>query len=254
MVRICYPFEAVTGFQHFTTIDVIWYEYCSISHKGGVSVPKIPLTKNTIPTIKFKLLAPKRRQKINTKRLCTLAIFFSLCLSGTPAWANLTSTFDSSAEGWTINGLTSVWSPSGGNPGGCIGTSISTMGLIDFYFDSPNTWNGNWTSYINGIITFDHFYNVPQNFSDSLVVGITIGKASFNYANSNPVSVGANNTWSTFTFNLDPAAFSVTPGDTFSDIIANVTYFTILFVGGSPSSTIINVEARLDNVNVTAVP
>ena len=68
--------------------------------------------------------------------LC-LAVCFLVALSGSPSQAPLSSTFDSSAEGWTGNpGNQFFWDPSG-----YIGINgVATNGW--FYFFPPSNWHG----------------------------------------------------------------------------------------------------------------
>ena len=82
-------------------------------------------------------------------------LFISL-FSSIRVHANLISTFDSGAEGWTVtNGAKNLtWNSSGGNPGGFISAEENLL-FDTWFFRSPDSWAGDWTSYIGGKINFD---------------------------------------------------------------------------------------------------
>jgi len=69
----------------------------------------------------------------------------------------LESTFDNEDEGWGIRGDSTnfTYHASGGNPypGGFI--SAQDQGAESWFFVAPDTWAGDWTSYIGGIISYD---------------------------------------------------------------------------------------------------
>jgi len=69
--------------------------------------------------------------------------------------AELTSTFDSSDEGWSIlYDAIGSWQSSGGNPDGYYrGRDLQTGET--YYFVSPGSWSGDWSQYIGQNLTFD---------------------------------------------------------------------------------------------------
>jgi len=93
---------------------------------------------------------------------CLLVSFFlimSFLLVSSRANAILQSTFDSDAEGWTAfdptGDWTGSWQSTGGNPGGFFqGTEPYSKGGTGFWI-SPDTWDGDWSSYIGGTLSYD---------------------------------------------------------------------------------------------------
>src|ERR1700749_1325208 len=80
-------------------------------------------------------------------------------LATLPAKANLTSTFESRAEGWNAvdptGDYTSTWGSSGGNPGGYLqGSESDPLGGTG-YFYAPASWLGNWGAYAGGTLSYD---------------------------------------------------------------------------------------------------
>jgi len=70
--------------------------------------------------------------------------------------SKLESTFDTGDEGWWIygDGTNFTYHASGGNPGGFI--SANDQGLNEtWFFVSPDTWAGNWSSFLGDTIYFD---------------------------------------------------------------------------------------------------
>jgi hypothetical protein len=162
-----------------------------------------------------------------------------------PAKANLTSTFDSSAEGWNAvdptGDYTSSWQSSGGNPGGYLqGSESDPLGGTG-YFYAPASWLGNWSAYAGGTISYDLKVFDGTDYFNDLDVIISNGSSSVSWSsNVNPVGDG----WVTFQVQLTAANF----GASLAPILSNVTSFAIRgeFISGA------EVEG-LDNVSVAAV-
>jgi hypothetical protein len=178
-------------------------------------------------------------------RLVLVLIFF-LCFGGL-AHADLVSTFDSSAEGWTTEGATDVTHHStGGNPGGFI-EAADTTGTY-WRFVSPNSWQGDWSGYAGGKVSYDI---VPLNQSanqNGNNIEIWSGE---NYMYWGVTTNPKKGVWTTFTVTLTDANFTEV-GDTFNNILNNVTalkiWGDIVYGTGLPDHT------GLDNVRVNAIP
>jgi hypothetical protein len=198
---------------------------------------------------------------MNKKKFCTLAIMVVLlCLPGTQVWADYVSTFDTGTEGWaSVSGAFS-WSSSFGNPAGSIQitNSVSAYHLNQLYW-SPTSWQGNWSSFINGSVSFDVYLESaqPPQTNDSAQVliyflqGPGVSQNPTNWVNSAvvPITVGA---WNTITFAIDPAQFTSSNGDTLQAILANLNYLNIIILadmGGVPQPTMVT---HLDNVSITS--
>src|SRR6478609_10985888 len=91
-------------------------------------------------------------------------LFVVLMLAGINLSAQITSTFNSNAEGWTTPNDadgTIAYSATGGNPTGhVIGTPFfANFGAgtvyFPFYFVAPGAYTGNRSSYYNGTLRYD---------------------------------------------------------------------------------------------------
>ncbi len=164
-------------------------------------------------------------------------------LATLPAKANLTSTFDSSAEGWNAvdptGDYTSTWASSGGNPGGYLrGSESDPLGGTG-YFYAPASWLGNWSAYAGGTISYDLKVFEGTAYFNDLDIIISNGSDSVSWSpNINPVGEG----WVTFQVQLTAANFS---GANLASVLSNVTSFAIRgeFINGSEAE-------GLDNVSV----
>lgn len=164
-------------------------------------------------------------------------------LAALPAKANLTSTFDSGAEGWNAvdptGDYTSTWESSGGNPGGYLrGSESDPLGGTG-YFYAPASWLGNWSAYAGGTISYDLKVFDGTDYFNDLDVIISNGSDSVSWSsNINPVGDG----WVTFQVQLTAANFS---GADLASVLSNVTSFSIRgeFISGPEAE-------GLDNVSV----
>jgi hypothetical protein len=162
-------------------------------------------------------------------------------LAALPAKANLTSTFDSSAEGWNAvdptGDYTSTWQSSGGNPGGYLrGSESDPLGGTG-YFYAPTSWLGNWSAYAGGTISYDLKVFDGTDYFNDLDVIISNGSDSVSWSsNINPVGDG----WVTFQVQLTAANFS---GASLASILSNVTSFSIRgeFISGPEAEGLDNV-------------
>lgn len=72
-----------------------------------------------------------------------------------PFGSALKSTFDSSNEGWRPGNDASLsWQSEGGNPSGFLQGDDLGDGR-QWYYISPESWSGDWTSYVGGKLSFD---------------------------------------------------------------------------------------------------
>jgi hypothetical protein len=165
-------------------------------------------------------------------------------LAALPAKADLTSTFDSGAEGWNAidptGDYTSSWRSTGGNPGGYLGggETISLGG--DGYFYAPASWLGDWSAYSGGVISYDLKVFEGSSYFSAPDVIISNGANSISWSsNINPVGDG----WATFQVPLTSANF----GPSLASVLSNVTSFSIRgeFINGPEAE-------GLDNVGLAA--
>jgi Laminin B (Domain IV)/PEP-CTERM motif len=158
-----------------------------------------------------------------------------------PAKANLISTFDASAEGWSAldptSDYTSTWQSSSGNPGGYLrGAEDDPLGGTG-YFYAPASWLGNWSAYAGGNITYDLKVFEGTDYFNDLDVIISNGATSVSWnPNINPVGDG----WLTFSVQLTAANFS---GGDLASVLSNVTSFAIRgeFINGAEAEGLDNV-------------
>ena len=93
-----------------------------------------------------------------------LIIIAILVLGSNTLYAQITSTFNANAEGWTTPNDadgTITYSATGGNPGGLVSGSpfvfVTGSGTIYFvfYFIAPTAFYGNRSAYYNGSLRYD---------------------------------------------------------------------------------------------------
>ena len=173
------------------------------------------------------------------------------------AQADITSTFDSDAEGWTaVNGGDAVtWNAAWGNPGGAIRSGDATSGRL-WYFAAPTAYHGDLSSYVGGSVTWDLLGltggSAAGQSSDVILEG-TAGRIG--YAIPGNIDLA---TWQTFSVPLTFSGWYFTPAfpstsatgtavteAEFAAVLANITGF---FIQGEYRNG--DDAARLDNVLV----
>jgi hypothetical protein len=132
----------------------------------------------------------------------------ALLLAGSlPAHA-VTSTFDSSAEGWTAQGDIEgplTWSATGGNPGGNVFIDDLTTGGVT-YFVAPALFLGNFAGAFGSQLTFDLMQRYPggaNQFNDEDVILTGSGLTVVYDTANNP----ANNSWTSYAVPLSPTGW-----------------------------------------------
>ncbi len=142
----------------------------------------------------------------------------------------LESTFDNDDEGWSIRGVGSdiTYHATGGNPypGGFI--SAKDWGEGSWFFLAPDTWAGDWTSYIGGILSFDLKLisgNTNEYWSDVDIIIET--EDSGNYAQwSSGIDPGLG-TWTHYEVRISESNFKIVGNKTWNEILSNVTSLLI---------------------------
>ena len=141
----------------------------------------------------------------------------------------LESTFDNGDEGWGIrgDGTNFTYHASGGNPGGFI--SVEDRGLGEtWFFLAPDTWAGDWTSYIGGILSFDLKFisgDTDKYFSGFDVILET--KDIGNYAEwISGIDPGLG-TWAHYEVRISESNFKIVGNKTWKEILSNVTHLLI---------------------------
>ena len=166
-------------------------------------------------------------------------------LSTVAARADVVSTFDTGAQGWTANDAvghdyTAAWVSTGGNPGGFLSGNEDDPNGGTGYFIAPSAYNGNLSQYLGGTLSYQINVIAGTEYFDDVDVMISSGSSTASWSSHvNPVGDG----WATFTVQLNQANF----GSDIASILANVTSFQIRgeFIGGPE-------EEGLDNVSLTA--
>ena len=165
--------------------------------------------------------------------------------------APLLSTFDAHTEGWTnIEDATVTWQPTEGNPGGFLQGNDDAVGNV-YFFVSPSSWSGDWSSYINGTLSFDlkliwtdggpYFDRYDNGNGDDVpevvIYGKNGSKMSWNY-NHYPM-VG---NWFHYALKLEPSSFNVDE-ETFNEIMSNVSSLQIRgeYISGDETGGLDNV-------------
>jgi hypothetical protein len=173
--------------------------------------------------------------------MCSLLI---IGLTVPSAYSNLTSTFDSTTEGWTLVGAVGpTWIGTGGNPGGYI------QGVEDggsrWFFISPSAWAGSWTGYIGGSLQFDL---LKTGATGTVTVDNVQIRSGDSYAIWDHAIAPTLNVWGSYSVQLTAANFDrfEGPSATFESIMSNVTAVYILGDYGAVDT------GGLDNVFITA--
>ena len=159
---------------------------------------------------------------------CLLVSFFlmmSFLLPSSQANSMLQSTFDSGAEGWTAFDPTGDWIGSwqntGGNPGGFYqGTETNSKGGYGFWI-SPDTWDGDWSSYIGGTLSYDFILikKDPRGFREYDDVRIYNGSDFVSWRSSILPTIGVG-VWTEISVQLIASEFA---GADFANVMSNVT-------------------------------
>jgi laminin B (domain IV)/PEP-CTERM motif-containing protein len=178
------------------------------------------------------------------KRFLLAAAVFGV-FGATAARADIVSTFDAGAEGWTAldavgHDYTASWVSTGGNPGGFLSGNETDPNSGTGYFIAPSAYNGNLTAYLGGTLSYQINVISGTAYYDDVDVMISNGADTASWSSHvNPVGQG----WDTFTVQLNQTNF----GSDIATILANVTSFKIRgeFIGGPE-------EEGLDNVSLTA--
>jgi hypothetical protein len=191
-----------------------------------------------------RALALSVRKGVKVKRSLIIAGMFCL-FGGASAEADIVSTFDSGAEGWTAvdptGDYTSTWQSSGGNPGGyLLGSESDPLGGTG-YFIAPSNWLGDLSAYAGGTLSYDlKVIEGTDYFNDADVI-ISGGGSSASWTpDINPVGDG----WFTFQVQLTQANFT---GGNLASILSNVSEIQLRgeFISGAE-------EEGFDNVRLAA--
>jgi len=185
-------------------------------------------------------------------RFHVVSLFFLTITFSGIANADLVSSFDIDAEGWTgtpgIGGaINFAWESTGGNPGGFI--AATDGGAQQWYFISPDSWDGDWTSYTGGMLRYDiSILNPALPPYDYFTLDDVQIYSGTDYAAWNS-GINPTDSWTSYAVQLVSSNFTVTGSASFEDIIANVTELRI-------RGEYLNFNDRegLDNVSITAVP
>ena len=161
------------------------------------------------------------REGSNMKKVFGFVLFFSLIFTNITQ-AGLISTFDNDAEGWRpANDVTLSWQNTGGNPGGFLQGNDWADGR-SWYFVSPVSWEGNWSQYINGTLSFDLKLidtgggNLVDDNNDVIIYGYNGGALYYRDDGNYPAS-----TWTQYKIILNAATFEVSE-DYFIGVMSDV--------------------------------
>jgi len=190
--------------------------------------------------------------------LILVLVTLSFVFANSQVRANLASTFDSSAEGWTTfnrpalnpdppaSEFSGSWVSSGGNPGGFFQGVDTGEGGIGF-FVAPSSWPDNLSQYIGGTLQYD-IELIYKEGGDPIIFpyDVLIFKDINNYAYSSLGVSPVPGQWQSYSVVLIPSNFTVV-GDTFNNIMSDVAGIRIR------GEYFFNDETMgLDNVGVNA--
>ena len=186
------------------------------------------------------------------KRCFFILTFLSVLLWPIYSSADLVSTFDSGTEGWTTEGHTHglYWDDSDGNPPGSVYARDDRMYEGWWFFVAPSSWNGNWSQYEGGTLSFDLRVRDSGGSPspDNYIVWIkgSSGEELTWGMDSEPPATS----WTNYQITLNPETFGVSEDD-FDAVMSDVVELKIRgeYWKGSYED-----EEGLDNVRVSAVP
>ena len=196
---------------------------------------------------------------------CAKIILFLVVLSLTNlSFSNaasivLESTFDNGDEGWGLrgDGTNLTYHASGGNPypGGFISAKDQGTGET-WFFLAPDTWAGDWTSYIGGILSYDLKLisgDTNRYYSDVDIIIET--EDTGNYAQwSSGIDPGLG-TWTHYEVRISESNFEIVGNKTWNEILSNVTNLLIRgeHILGPDTEGIDNIRV-VDSLGITINP
>jgi laminin B (domain IV) len=192
------------------------------------------------------------------------------CLAAPCAQANLSlsSTFDTSDEGWTVSqdgqpseATAPIYQSQGGNPDGNIGFADSDLdelitGCCYAYFESPPSWSGDGSQNYGGTVSFDALGSLDGDPGlPPIVVIYGGGLASFPDQVTGRLCSKLEQTtspaWQTFSIPLTAENWSDCEGNPVSvdDFEAVMSNLAGVFIS-TDDSTLANEVENIDNVSV----
>lgn len=192
---------------------------------------------------------PRRTAFASPRRLfrfAALTVFAAFLAAAAPASSAVTTTFNANTEGWLVTGdNASVWSATGGNPGGCFYVNDLATGDTNLAV-APPAFLGDWSAMTPAdSLTIDFYFH---NTSGGAVVAPAYTfriSGPGGAAISVPGYIPPQNVWSRVGTPIAAANWVVQSG-TWSAILAHVTtvYVYAEFVSGDE-------EVRIDNARLT---
>ncbi|NOT33028.1 MAG: T9SS type A sorting domain-containing protein [Candidatus Eisenbacteria bacterium] len=185
------------------------------------------------------------RASIVTAVALPLGLLLAIPLTPSPAAALVTTTFNSSLEGWLVTGdNASVWSSTGGNPGGCFDVNDLATGANNLAV-APPAYLGNWSAMTSAdSIRLDLFLH--------RINGTQVGEP-YQFRISGPGGAAhtlggympPQDVWATVGAPLDSTTWVIESGS-WSAILAhvNTVLIQVEFISGAE-------EVRFDNVRLT---
>jgi len=185
-------------------------------------------------------------------RNITKSLFYVslVIMSSSRADANLTTTFDSSLEGWTSTGGVLSYSATGGNPGGFLRLQDNVDTFMTVF--APSSFYGDLLSYLGGILAFDakNLNDSSPDLNQSPFFGTVTITGSSGSASRLVGGVGQppnDSNWHSYSATLDPALWS----GNLEAALSNVTNLSVTLESNISPTGEFN---GFDNFSITAVP
>jgi hypothetical protein len=156
----------------------------------------------------------------------TFVIISFVAIARVASGTQISSTFDTDADGWTNSpGGTMTFVTTGGNPGGFLRDVDNDN--TDMFVSAPAKFLGNQSAFIGGTVAFDAI-EVDTGPADYLPFGTIIlhNGATAVQADIAPINSPTAN-WSTFTGTLDANTFGAAPA-TFASVMSNLTEVDVI--------------------------
>ena len=176
------------------------------------------------------------------------AILVGAMLCAAPMLANaatVSSSFDSSAEGWVLQGGALAFVASGGNPGGHLQSTdqdSSSMTLV-----APATYVG-LVLKDGGTLQFD-FREITVTGPDAAFAGTVTLSGGGLYAQRTVITVSPSSGWATYSATLQASDWGVTQ-TAWNTIIADISAITVNVEGSNGAGEV----TGFDNFSVETVP
>jgi len=172
-------------------------------------------------------------------------------------YSQITSTFDTNTENWQSEGDGDYyWEATTGNPDGCFRVNDDATGDMNRAY-APVQFLGDWSSAtVTDYISADIFlHDMGGSYVSPNFVFKIVGPGGSAIALNDPIPTPPNDTWITYSVNLDETLWFIEDG-TWTEIISHVSSFivTMEYINGNEWNLLDNVILSVTPVQVPIEP